>query len=660
MKLFDKLNDIAIVMEDGADDAIVLAVKDLQRDLRYLSGHKDGFAITTDDTAPAIRVQTVSGGTAEAYTISVDDSGITVTGTDALGTVYGIYAVSTKLLHILPVWRVTDVLPKPQEEMYLYNQTIKSTPRPIRYRGWFLNDEDLLCDFRDSGGRRNIDYGYYQQVIHPDVLDMVLETALRMEVNLIIPGSLADIDNPAEEEMIAAVARRGLYVSSHHIEPVGASHFACENYLKKHARAGEEISYISNPGLMEEIWKYYVEKWAKFGDRVVWQLGLRGKGDKAVWKSDPNIADSDAARGGVVSKAINTQYRLISEALGHTDFPSTITLWSEMSTLYGKGCLDIPKKSTIVLSDIGHSQMFSDSFYSIPRDTQRNYGIYYHTSFWYEGPHLTEGCDLRKMTFSYREAEKMNSLTYSMVNISNLRPVHFSVWFNSFIMNDPKGFNMDETLDIMLSGLYGNDAAAIKPLLADYYNCFAVLQTEDLLYRYNLVGVQRHEYDKLDFPEFCATDGYLRYSGIKMKKGMYYAKDDALFGKTITDSMERFHALYKKMCALEAELSPESREYFCKFLKFETYYMAQISRWVLAIRSVLHDKDDAVRRQSLEAGLDILADILEKRKVLEQGKWEGWHDGDKKIGIRDLITLTKDAYREGVVKPLPNKNHVAF
>ena len=656
MKLFDKLNDIAIVMEDGADDAIVLAVKDLQRDLRYLSGHKDGFAITTDDTAPAIRVQTVSGGTAEAYTISVDDSGITVTGTDVLGTVYGIYTVSTKLLHILPVWRVTDILPNPQEEMHLQSQTITSAPRPIRYRGWFLNDEDLLCDFRDGGGRRNIDYGFYQQVIHPDVLDMVLETALRMEVNLIIPGSLADIDNPAEEEMIAAVARRGLYVSTHHIEPVGASFFAIENYLKKRGRSNENLSIISNPGLFEEVWKYYIDKWAKYGKRVVWQIGLRGKGDRAVWKSDPNFTDdSEAARGAIVSKAINTQHRLISEALGTTDFPSTITMWSEMSGLYGSGVLDLPEGSTIVLSDTGHTQMFTENFYSAPRYPKWNYGIYYHTSFWYEGPHLAEGCDLRKMTFSYEEARKMDSLSYSMVNISNLRPVHFSVWFNSYLMNSPADFDMDKTLKSMLSMLYGDDAAVLEPMHREYYECFASLQIEDLLQRYSRLNVTRHDYGALNFPEYPATDGYLRHAGIKMKEGRYLAKDHELFRQTIRASMEKWKNLYEKFGVLESSLSAQSQEYLRKFLKFEAYYMMQLSKWVLEISTILYDNDNNTTKESLQRAVGILSNILEARKVLEQGHWAGWHNGDKKIGIADLITLSENAYREGVVVPPPKK-----
>lgn len=660
MKLFDKNSDISIVLSPNADEAIVLAAKDLQRDLRRLSGKKNGFPITTSASAPIICIQPTHEGTAEAYSVKVTDLGVSITGSDILGTVYGIYAFSTNYLNILPVYRLTDIFPDVCAELEIDNKTVTSKTRQIKFRGWFINDEDLLCDFRDGGGRRDLDYGYYQQVLHPDVLDMVLETALRMEINLVIPGSLADIDNPAEAEMIAAVVRRGLYVSTHHIEPVGASFFAIENYLKKRGRSNENLSIISNPGLFEEVWKYYIDKWAKYGKRVVWQIGLRGKGDRAVWKGDPNFTDdSEAARGAIVSKAINTQHRLISEALGTTDFPSTITMWSEMSGLYGSGVLDLPEGSTIVLSDTGHTQMFTENFYSAPRYPKWNYGIYYHTSFWYEGPHLAEGCDLRKMTFSYNEARKMDSLSYSMVNISNLRPVHFSVWFNSQLMNNPNEFDMDVTLKSMLNSLYGNDAAALEPMHKEYYECFAAMQIEDLLYRYSRLNVTRHDYGKLNFPEYPATDGYLRHAGIKMKQGMYLAKDHALFLQTIRTSMEKWKDLYNKLCVLEPSLSAKSQEYIRKFLKFETYYMMQLSKWVLEISTILYDRDDNKRKESLSRAVNILSDILETRKVLEQGHWAGWHNGDRKIGIADLIILSEAAYREGIVTP-PPKKHAAF
>ena len=50
---------------------------------------------------------------------------------------------------------------------------------------------------------------------------MVLETAVRLGINLIIPASFVDIHNPPEENLIRMAVERGLYVSQHHVEPLG-------------------------------------------------------------------------------------------------------------------------------------------------------------------------------------------------------------------------------------------------------------------------------------------------------------------------------------------------------------------------------------------------------------------------------------------------------
>jgi Glycosyl hydrolase family 115 len=61
----------------------------------------------------------------------------------------------------------------------------------FRCRGWFINDEDHLTEWKTFEGRRNNDYKHYARVMHPDVLDKVIETALRLRMNMMdLPGAL--------------------------------------------------------------------------------------------------------------------------------------------------------------------------------------------------------------------------------------------------------------------------------------------------------------------------------------------------------------------------------------------------------------------------------------------------------------------------------------
>lgn len=280
IRLFDSDTTASIVCDKGAPEAVVLALRDLQRNLRTLANRETGFEICLAGSDPAIRVATdPSIGSSEAYTIRVCDAEITIMGSDTLGTVYGIYAFTEKCLGILPFYRLTDLFPEKCREKWLEEQTITSPERSVRFRGWFLNDEDLLSEFRYSGGHREIDYPFYRDIMDTDVLDRILETALRMEINLVIPASFLNIDNPDEARLADAVTRRGLYISQHHVEPVGVSYFSADAYVKRFGNDGEQVSFLSNRERMVEIWRYYIEKWAKYGDRVIWQLGLRGKAD---------------------------------------------------------------------------------------------------------------------------------------------------------------------------------------------------------------------------------------------------------------------------------------------------------------------------------------------------------------------------------------------
>lgn len=642
---FDKQFDAPIVLETGAE-AVRLAAQDLQRDLRKISGHGEGFPLVTSAVEPAIRIRTrVGQGTDEGYIVTVSDSGILVEGYDVLGTVYGTFAVSTKLLGVLPVHRVTDLFPKVREKLSVEHTVITAPERKVKFRGWFINDEDLLTDFKPSTGPRYIDYPFYENVMNIDVLDMILETALRMEINLIIPSSLVDIANPYEEELVKAVYRRGLYITQHHVEPVGVSYFGADNYMKKYGQPDEAVSFVTNRSRMEEIWRFYVKKWSAYGDRVVWQLGLRGKADQSVWKADKSVPLSAEGRGAIISDAIATQYRIIAETLGTEDFYSTATLWKEAAKLYGEGHLKFPDSTMVIFSDIGFSQMFSDDFYTVPRVPGRKYGVYYHIAFWGRGPHMAEGCDPRKIEFSYWEALRMNSLDYAILNVSNVRPLHLSAWLSSRFLEDPENMDTNTELDNLLTQLYGeNQLPLIRPMVDEYYACIGDLGKVELKDTCDRTEFFYHDYGALAYPEYTVSDGVLRTTILKQS---YYREAHLNsienYMEVLGDSEVKYASLYEKLLLLEDEISADHQEYFRCFLKHQTFYMLQLTRWSMAFASLRYNLTDNPQAM-MEKAVSCLDKIVEDRKVLEQGYWEGWHNGDRKIGILDMRKKTRELY----------------
>ena len=644
MLLFDQSHDSSILLKT-ASEPVRLAALDLQKDLKRLSGKQEGFALCTETDGPCVTVQIIEGEEIEGYSIRVTEEGVTITGSDTLGCVFGIYAFSRQMLGIFPFYKLADLFPEPKESLSLPHVTLHSRPRIVRFRGWFLNDEDLLTEFKISGGKRHIDYPFYDKVMDTEVLDMILETALRLEINLIIPSSFVDIDNPDEEKLIEATARRGLYISQHHVEPLGVSYFAADNYLKRRGLQGESVSFLNNRARMEEIWRYYASKWAKYGDRVIWQLGLRGKADQSVWKADPSVPNSGRERGAIISDAIATEHRIIREALGTDCFPSTATLWMEGAELYAKGYLRLPQGTIAVFSDIGYSQTFGDDFYTTPRYENEKYGIYYHVGFWGEGPHLAEGCDLEKMADCYHAAFENKSLYYSILNVSNLRPLHLGAAFNAMCLEDPAHASVKRDLPRLLIEIAGEkEASLLESLFTAYYRTIVDLGKEELIKRCRRSEFYYSPIEEDRYPAFPATDGTLRCAGYWSLKGRQ--KEYTAFPALLRPSVSRWEELKEKVAECAQVLSPRIRSYVEKFLGFEISYMLHLTKWLLAVLDMLSEKNPTLRKDYGNAACKALSTILEERRVLETGSWKHWHRGDKKIGILGLLALTQAAMDE--------------
>ena len=643
--LFSRNEDISIVLDERAPEAIYLAACDLQRNLRWVFGREDGFEMVCHHSGRGIYVQIEENGKEEAYTVCVEDERVLITGSDVLGTVFGIYAFATNCLHISPVYRLTDLLPETMEELCLEKQSFSSPERPVRFRGWFLNDEDLLTDFKISGGHRHIDYRFYQNVMDTEVLDMVLETALRLEINLIIPSSFVDIDNPDEEKLVEAVCRRGMYISQHHVEPMGVSYFAADNYMKRRGCENETVSFLANRERMVEIWHYYAEKWSKYGARVIWQLGLRGKADQAVWEADPSISSSMEDRGAIISDAIGTQHNIIRQILGTDVFHSTATLWNEGSELYGKGFLRLPEHTIPVFSDFGIDQMFGEDLFSVGHKMEGRYGIYYHAGYWSLGPHLTEGCSPEKMAYNYRNAAKDGKLCYSILNISNVRPLHISAMINARVLQNPTDFHAKEELLQLDRELFGESGELVHALRREYYASFADVGEASMREAASAWGFYFREYEHLPFIRNAATDGQIVYLVKFLFQNKYHVGGivpNETNRQALAESAEKFLALFSKAEALEKQISPNRLLYYRQFVRYPILYMGLLTEWCVGCIDLKNEAlPKEARIQRGQFACSCMERILQERKILEEGKWENWHRGDKKLDMEGFLKWTE-------------------
>jgi len=255
--------------------------------------------------------------------------------------------------------------------------------------------------------------------VHPAIIDAACEALLRLGGNLIIPASFLDIMNPAEAALVQTCVKRGLYVSQHHIEPLGVSHFGFENYMRARGREAS-FQYLTDPDAVRECWRAYAQRWAEVaGDRAVWQLGLRGKGDRPVWQHVEGITRGNG--GQYISQAMRDQRDIVRQVDPRTHPPMTTTLWLEGSELMAEGKLTIPADVAIIFADEGFSQTMQADFAQTPRDPQRDYGVYCHVGFWSRGPHLAQGIRPRKLRDEFRKIIDKRDTHYAIFNVCNIR-----------------------------------------------------------------------------------------------------------------------------------------------------------------------------------------------------------------------------------------------
>lgn len=617
------------------DGCIGLAAEDLARDIYAVSG----LRLPVEEgavTGAGILSVGITGVLPEAdgffdalpsgweeYSAAVCPDRILILGADKRAAMWGIYKLSEKL-GIPACHRYSLQKPSPKKE--LPEERWSDRPKTFRFRGWFLNDEDLLTKRRISGGKRDIDYGYYHDVCDASSMEEAVETALRLGVNLIIPGSLIDIDEPYQKALVDYCIRRGFYVTQHHIEPVGVSWWAYNNYYKRRGMEIPPYSFLQNKASMVTVWRHYIGLWAQYGDNVIWQLGLRGRADTPVWKADAAKMDAEGW-GGYISDAIATQYRLIREAVGKP-FYSTATMWMEGAAMYAAGELQLPKDTMPVFSDVGITQMMATDFYTTPRDPKTGSGIYYHVAYWGSGPHLAMGNNPVKLLYNYDQAIEKGDTAYSILNVSNVREVIYCAAVNSRVVWDRDRFDL-AAFDREFARTYFENEG-LWDFFQEFFSCYVQgdIATDLAKSRNYSFDIIRHD---TPFPDYPINDGDIRVIGRFAITGREYKPG---WPARFLESIRRFQALEEKVSALPAS------DYFAEY-KLQLRYLIRLTGWsrfVCLYRETGDGRHLACAARELESW-------LEERKALEKPPFENWLRGDDKINIRKLLADTEEKLR---------------
>lgn len=384
---------------------VLLAAADLARDLKKTCrlSTEEGRKGQEGQVCSAIRLQK-GRQEKECYRIFAEGNELIVEASEDFGFIYGIYGISREILGIHNFWFWNDQAIEPEDFKEVDRAyAAESKPFAVRLRGWFINDEVLLHTWKVE--RRE-----------EGPWEMALETLLRCGGNMVIPGT--DKNSRKNRRL---VFERGLYLTHHHSEPLGAEMFA-------RAYPGLTPSYDQHSEKYQQLWEEAIEE--QKGQKIVWNIGFRGQGDVPFWENDPAY-DTPGARGELISRLIRLQYAMVKAA--DPDALCCTNLYGEMMELYRDGCLDLPEDVIYIWADNGFGKMVTrrqenhnPRIPALPKEgTQGMHGIYYHVSFYdlQAANHITmlpNPPSLIKKELDQVLDRGMND--YWLVNCSNIKP----------------------------------------------------------------------------------------------------------------------------------------------------------------------------------------------------------------------------------------------
>ena len=594
-----------------------------------------------------------------------------IVGSDERATIFGIYHFVEEYLGVDPMYYWSDLEPDKQDQLAWDEVHIAQNEPTFKFRGGFINDEDLLTEWKNGGGERYIDYRYYGQVVHPDVIQRVFETMLRLRLNLVIPASFVDIRNPPEERLVAEAAKRGLFVSMHHIEPLGVSAFAYQNYWKER---GEEplFSFYSEREKIIQTWQEYARRWAKYPN-VIWQVGLRGIADRPMWMADPGVPQSDADRGAIISEAIRVQSEII-DTLVQNPILST-TLWAEGAGLNQEGHLTFPDNVIIVFADNSPGWKWQPDFYQTKRDPDNAYGVYYHHQLWASGPHLVQAVPPQKTYAMFQEAIEHNASEYAIMNISNLREFALGLEASTEMLYDMDAFQPDTFMHDWFERRFGKAAESVQSAYQAFFDSYQMhpqtktpLLLDGQTRSYGLMLLDRLKM-QMNEPE--------RYRKMLAKEAQPTA-EQSWGGRYLSDmhpansmspdtllpilmqQIEKLEATGNRIAQAEKILSTDAihrvssvsrassastLQFFRANLTAQHQILLGLNRWLEAVILARFAADEGNKQATethLQRALQHLQQVQEAKAIASEGeKWQHWYRGDRKMNIAGMIEATQ-------------------
>lgn len=630
-----------VLIDPREPGPIQLAAKDLGSDLNKVFGAPPRFVhqpsaagnaticIAFDYNRPAsvprpagwerFRIQAVN----NPWPESPVRHAIILTGSDVRGTIYAIYQFSQQFLGVDPLYWWTDHPPARRSRVSVPASYVETQAPVWRYRGFFINDEDLL-----TGWRNGIPDG---ADISLKTWNRIFEAILRLKGNMVIPGTWIF---PYEQQVKLAV-ERGLVVTQHHANVVGLDTYQWPR--------DKPYSFETAPQLLESAWKRAAEQYPK-NAQIVWSVGYRGLNDYPFWLVDKHAPKTAAGRAHVIQSAIDKEIEIIRDL--HPGAPIVFNAWAEGATFLRQGLLKIPPDVTIVWPDDGHGTLQDRG------DIRAGEGEYYHTAMidW-RSNHFSELVPLETIRAELGRAARAGATDYLIVNTSNLRPVVMTSRATMELAWNPAPW-MSTTTDEASTYMkqwsteeFGRKAAAAVDA---YYRAYFAAPAHYAPAADARMGDQFYEImSRMLLVQMSKGSENKPMRRFGMRQPLTPAELAASYVKACSNAEARWqHALSLAQAA--QKLVPQNRQQF-----FQANVLTQVeenlrgNRMLLDVAKAAETHGSAERIALITVALNQGEALRQALLLADYGKWQGFYtDGDWLVDVPQTLNLEKAYIRQ--------------
>jgi hypothetical protein len=663
---------VAILVGSEEPQPVQLAAQDLAGDCEKVLGRKPVIVHDVRDAAPVTiligfrsalvhDLRPAALPAPESFSISVSpvhwsgspaSEAVLLTGADMRGTIFAIYQFSQDYLGVDPVYYWTDHQPARRSQIELDAHLKRVFPPPrFAYRGFFLNDEDLLTGWAPAP--RNERTG-----ISLEAWNKIYETILRLKGNMVAPGTWIFPD----DAQIQLAARRGLIITQHHAIPLGMNV----------ARWPKDVpySYSAHPEILERAWRNAVNEYAPDVE-VLWTVGLRGLSDVSYAAFDPSVRGNNEALGHLISKAIADQMQIVRAK--HPDARFITSLWQEGARLVQQGYLSIPREVGTVWADDGYGYLQDNG------EVQAGQGAYYHVAMMNgRANQLTEMVPVERICSELGRYLRAGATHYMLLNTSDIRPV---VMTTKAVMDlawggfGPGGvesaddfyrrwseFEFGKHAAPQIAAVYkeyfeapahGSFGPNTREYGDQYYHTQARLLLlasliQDPLYSLPSQSPSWIAPRILDFPPDPA--------GAAGRQRVYEMAGQEL--QRCREAQPRWDALWSKAVAAEAAVLAERRPFYeagvltMIAINRESNRMLELT--AQAVQQAISG-DRAGARASAERAREAIGEIHRAEAAAEYGKWKNWYRGDWLTGVNrtDELLASFCKIMQDPLGPLP-------